>query len=47
MARKLAKAKQALAAKRKFRFRSSVTGKFVSAKYAARNEGLVVREKLR
>lgn len=46
MARKLAEKKQALA-KRKFRFRSSVTGKFVSAKYAERNEGLVVRERLK
>lgn len=45
MARKLAKTKKALA--RKFRFRSSVTGKFVSAKYAERNEGLVVRERMK
>lgn len=49
MARKLAKKTQALARRRvkAKRFRSSITGKFVSAKYAATHQGIVVAERLK
>lgn len=33
-----------MAKKKKYRFRSAVTGRFVTAAYAARHQGITIRE---